>query len=93
MNNEKIFKELMKRNPVTYFFVDHVRGDVYMRNEGFEAGIGTLYEHIAKLDPAVIAKHANKMNPEMIKFIDDSNRKEKLEEILVGWSGQSAILF
>ncbi len=87
---EKLLEQLTQTGDLERYFVDRVKGTVYIRNDMFEAGGGTLYEPIGSLDPKIIEEHAANMDPGRVNFFDDSNRRDTLSEILVGWTPYSA---
>jgi len=85
MEQEEIIEELTSKQAFNFYYVDKVNGNVYERNDMFEAGMGTLYELIGSLDLSIIEEYAVRMDPDRVGFIDDENRTETLRDILSGW--------
>lgn len=48
-----------------WIFIDGKRGDVYTRNDMWEAGFGLLYEIIGKIRPELIAKYSRQISPKI----------------------------
>jgi len=85
-SKDKLLEALMENSPSEHYFVDRDRGTVFIRNDMFEAGGGTLYEIIGKLDPKIIKANKENMYAGRVAFFGDENREETLRDILIGWT-------